>query len=193
MTDNNLCLLEHHNQLTERILKSDLPRPIKLLMSVLSTHYNLSKQSAHPTRRTIAAYLGLSMSHVSALIAQAVKLRVLESTPQFEPVIGSDKGMHRQTANKYSFNLSYFGLYYDKAKIATKQRLRSLGYEKQRNKGQRNTSAQAVDQKRIIEQANQSEAIRLTQISESVAAATGQGFDVFKSIKQSLFGKKPDK
>ncbi|MBY7933089.1 hypothetical protein [Vibrio furnissii] len=194
MTDNVLCLLEHHNQLTDHILKSDLPRPVKLLMSVISTFYNLNKQSATPTRRTIAANLGLSMSHVSALIAQAVKLGVLVSTPQFEPVVGSEKDLHRQTANRYGFNLQYFGLYYDKVKVATKKRLRSLGYApKQTKQGQFKPADTSRNQEQIISQANHNEALRQTQIAESVAAATGVGFDMFTSMKSSLFGRKPDK
>lgn len=193
MDTSQLSLLEHHNQLTDHVLKSELPRPIKLFMSVLSTYYNLNKQSAQLTRRTLAARLGLSMSHVSALIAQAVKLGVLESTAQFEPVPGSNNGMYRQTANLYQFKLSYFGLYYDKQKIATKKRLRSLGIVGKGNKSKQPKPDNSQHQKQIIDRANQAEAERQNHIKQSVEESSGKGFELFASLKSSLWGKKPYK
>ncbi|NAW91706.1 MULTISPECIES: hypothetical protein [unclassified Vibrio] len=192
MNHSDLVLLEHHQQIAPKVWQSPLPKPLKSLLSVISTFYNVQRQSAEPSRKKIAAMLGVSVNHVSYLVAWAVRLGVLESKPQFERVSDSEDAHHRQTTNKYSLNLTFFGLYYNKAKVATKKRLRSLGYSTKESK---NTfkKPQHVDQKRVIEQANETEEQRQQQIKESVATATGTGFNVFKHMKSSLFGKKPDK
>ncbi|MEI2419680.1 hypothetical protein V6O07_05355, partial [Arthrospira platensis SPKY2] len=102
MNHSDLVLLEHHQQIAPKVWQSSLPKPLKSLLSVISTFYNVQKQCAVPSRKKIAAMLGVSVNHVSYLVAWAVKSGVLESESRFELASDSEKGLRRQTTNKYS-------------------------------------------------------------------------------------------
>lgn len=115
MNPSNLTLLEHHHQLVNAVaMNSSIPRQVRNLLVGIATFFNMGNQSAFPSRRQIAERTGYCMNHVTDLIKQACDANLIESKAQFMQIEGEVSP--RQIANKYTFNLKAFGLFYSKAK-----------------------------------------------------------------------------
>lgn len=152
MSTNNptLTFLEHHNQLTDAIARSEsLPRHVRTLLIGISTFFNHQKQCAFPNRKQLSARTGYCVNHITDLIKEAVELGVLKSTAQFVQIDG--ESAPRQIANKYEFVLEKFGLFYNKTKALLNRNLRKKN--KESKEAQEASTARVDHINQLLEQA----------------------------------------
>lgn len=143
MNSSDLVLLEHHHQLVNAIAISEDPkltRPIRTLLIGIATFFNVEKQYANPSRKSISKRTdNYCPNHITALIKQAKEAGFIKVKSQFKEYQGDSSP--RQIANIYEFVLEKFNLYYSKFAVTRKKEKRQ---EKQKEQDWQKSTEQRV-------------------------------------------------